>query len=65
MNDLDMENLRRAVSLCERSIKDLESADNQVRMEAILDFANLLTMARFVLPEYGTEDDSQPSDTPA
>lgn len=46
-----MENLRLAVSAADASIKDLVSEAPDVRMDAILDMAGLLTAAKTVVLE--------------
>lgn len=44
-----MERLRTAVSAADASLLDLDNEDKDVRMEAILDFASLLTWAKLVV----------------
>lgn len=49
----NMESLRLAVSAFDVSLKDLVSSDEDVRGEAILDAAALLTAAKRVVLEHG------------
>lgn len=45
----DMERLRGAVSAADASLRDLTNPDADIRLEAVLDFAALLSAAKAVV----------------
>ena len=45
----DIENLRKAVSTADASLRDLTNPDPDIRIEAVIDFAGLMSAAKAVV----------------